>query len=94
MRAAAGILALMLLWTNPPDLDLALLRFSAIDCKGDTIRVCRAGRPTPGAADSTRFALPCTSTQRRWRFYLETADSSGNWSLPSNVVDWIQYPLP
>jgi len=97
----------MLLWTNPPDPDLASIRFYAsheIEGRadtlavgpfpgvGDTLEVGEYRIVAPGASDSVRFQLPCTSTPVGWSLWNTAADTAGNESGTSNVAPWTEGP--
>lgn len=92
---AALLTVLWLLWTNPPDGDIATVQFFAT-MPGDTLRSdFYRGRPqepggpvrlVPGGQDSVLFALPCGHTHLTWVIWCVVADTAGNVSEPSNRI--------
>lgn len=86
-----------LLWTNPPEPDLARIELRAVSPYGDTIATFYDGRAmwegepgiiVPGAPESVLYTLPCTSSPLDWGFHLFSWDTAGNRSDTSNVVTW------
>lgn len=93
-----------LLWTNPPDLDLAEIRLFA-QRVGETDSIplptfygrrdldSDPYRLPPGRPESTWVTLPCiTGEPEDWRFWLFSADTAGNVSARSNITSWRQEP--
>lgn len=94
----------VLLWTNPPDLDLYKIQFFAQKV-GQTDSIAFPpyyGRRQddndpyvlrPGMPDSIWAALPCRAfIATDWRFWSFNFDTAGNMSLRSNIATWRQWP--
>lgn len=94
-----------LLWTNPPDMDLAEIRmFAQETTQMDSIALPSyygrkqfgvEGEPyvlRPGVRDSLWVSLPCRTATVGWRFWLFAVDTAGNVSQRSNIATWSQVP--
>lgn len=89
-----------LVWTNPPELDLAGIRFYAarvvLDADWYTTDTLDLGAwvpRCPGCPDTAEFQLPCRSSAIRWRFWCEPFDTAGNVRRPGSNVLTLRFPF-
>ena len=96
-----GLLCLILAWTNPPDADLAAIRFYAVEQgKPDTLflgeypTVDSTGYRRNGLQDQIHVNLGCRSNPSTWFLWATSVDDSGNVSPKSNVLQLLLARLP